>query len=97
MRFKWRYPVFENDGTYPDKYDWPTNYAYHILQMNKIADPRLYAYNEDDFIVALYNPMLECWRTESGIDFIEWKDVKRWAVLLDEDGKSIKDMESDDA
>lgn len=53
----------------------------------------LYPYNEDDFIVAYYNNLLECWETESYMDYIQWKDVKRWCVLTDKDGNPVKDME----
>ena len=53
----------------------------------------LYIYNDDDFIVAYYNNLLECWETESYSDYIQWEDVKRWLVLTDKDGNSVKDME----
>ena len=53
----------------------------------------LYVYNDDDFIVAYYNNLLECWETESYMDYIQWEDVKRWCVLIDKDGNPVKDME----
>ena len=53
----------------------------------------LYVYNDDDFIVAYYNNLLECWETESYSDYIQWEDVKRWLVLTDKDGNPVKDME----
>lgn len=93
MNIKWRYPVFEDGKWHPDKDDWPTSYAYYILQMNKSADRRLYAYNEDDLIVAWYDHLMECWCTESSMDYIKWSEVKRWAAILDDNGKPIKSIE----
>lgn len=49
--------------------------------------------NDDDFIVAYYNNLLECWETESCMDYIQWEDVKRWCVLTDREGNPVKDME----
>lgn len=95
MKLEWRYPVFEAGIWRPDKEDWPTSYAYHILQMKESADNAFYHYNEDDLIIAWYDHLLECWRTESGMDYIKCEEVKRWAVLLDDDGQPIKDMEDD--
>lgn len=51
-----------------------------------------YSYNDDDFIVAYYNNLLECWETESFM-YIQWEDIKRWCVLTDKDGHPVKDME----
>ena len=53
----------------------------------------LYPYNDDDFIVAYYNNLLECWETESCMDYIQWKDVKRWCVLTDKEGNPVKNMD----
>lgn len=89
----WHYPTLKDDGWYPSKDKaWPVSGAYHILQMKETPNS-LYAYNDDDFIVAYYNNLLECWQTESFRDHIEWEDVKRWCVLTDKDGNPVKDME----
>ena len=96
MKFEWRYPVFELGSWSPDREDWPTDGAYHVLQMEESADDNLYSYNEDDLIIAWYDHLLECWRTNSGMDYIKWSEVKRWAVLVDDSGKPIKDMDGDD-
>lgn len=86
----WHYPTLKDDEWYPSKdKDWPVSGAYHILQMKETPNP----YNDDDLIVAYYNNLLECWETESFMDYIEWEDVKRWCVLKDKDGKPVKDME----
>ena len=89
----WNYPTLKDDGWHPSKdHAWPVGGAYHILQM-KENPYSLYSYNEDDFIVAYYNNLLECWETESYMDYIQWKDVNRWCVLTDKDGNPVKDME----
>ena len=81
----WHYPTLKDDG-------WPVGGAYHILQMKENPNS-LYSYNDDDFIVAYYNNLLECWQTESFRDHIEQEDVKRWCVLTDKDDNPVKDME----
>lgn len=89
----WHYPTLKDDGWYPSKdRTWPVGGAYHILQM-KENPYRLCAYDNNDFIVAYYNNLLECWETESFMDYIQWKDVKRWCVLTDREGNPVKDME----
>lgn len=93
MKIKWRYPVFESGMWRPDKEDWPIDDVCHILQMKESAADNLYSYNEDDLIIAWYDHLLECWCTNSGMDYIKWNEVKRWTVLLDEDGKPVKNME----
>ena len=89
----WHYPTLQDDGWHPSKDNaWPVSGAYHILQMKETPNS-LYSYNDDDFIVAYYNNLLECWETESCMDYIEWEDVNRWCVLIDKDGNPVKDME----
>ena len=89
----WHYPIHKDDGWHPSKdHAWPVGGAYHILQMKETPNS-LYTYNDDDFIVAYYNNLLECWETESYMDYIQWKDVKRWCVLTDKEGNPVKDME----
>lgn len=89
----WHYPIHKDDGCYPSKdHAWPVSGAYHILQMKNTPNS-LYVYNDTDFIVAYYNNLLECWETESCMDYIQWEDVKRQCVLTDKDGKAVKDME----
>ena len=57
----WHYPTLKDDGWHPSKdRDWPVGGAYHILQMKETINS-LYSYNDDDFIVAYYNNLLECW------------------------------------
>ena len=89
----WHYPTLKDDGWHPSKdRAWPVSGAYHILQMKETPNS-LYTYNDDDFIVAYYNNLLECWETESCMDYIQWEEVKRWCVLIDKDGNPVKDME----
>lgn len=89
----WNYPILKDDGWHPSKDGTqPVGGAYHILQMKETPNS-LYVYNDDDFIVAYYNNLLECWETESYSDYIQWEDVKRWLVLTDKDGNPVKDME----
>ena len=89
----WHYPTLKDDGWHPSKDNaWPVSGAYHILQMKEIPNS-LYLYNDDDLIVAYYNNLLECWETESSMDYIQWEDVKRWCVLTDREGNPVKDME----
>lgn len=91
----WHYPTPNGLRWSPSKDDddaWPISWAYHILKIRETADS-LYVYNDGDFVVAYYNPHMELWRTESGMDFIKWKDVKRWAVLTDKDGNPVYNME----
>ena len=89
----WHYPTLKDDGWHPSKDNaWPVGGAYHILQMKETPN-NWYVYNDDDFIVAYYNNLLECWETESYMDYIQWEDVKRWCVLTDKDGNPVKDME----
>lgn len=104
MKFNWRHPVQEQDGMWiPDKEDWPSKCAYHILQVKARNNDKLYAYNDGDYImadgdyiVAKYNSMLECWETAGGMDYIHWAEVKRWAVLTDNNGCPLTNMEDDD-
>lgn len=96
MKLEWRYPVLKAGAWWPDEEDWPTDDAYHVLQMEESADDNLYNYNEDDLIIAWYDHLLECWRTNSGMDYIKWREVKRWALLVDDSGKPIEDMDGDD-
>lgn len=89
----WHYPICKDNGWYPSKDGaWPVSVAYHILQMKETSNG-LYSYNDEDFIVAYYNNLLECWEIESFMDYIQWEDIKRWCVFTDKDGKAVKDME----
>ena len=89
----WHYPTLKDDGWHPSKDSaWPVGGAYHILQMKETPNS-LHSYNDDDFIVAYYNNLLECWETESYMDYIQWEGVKRWCVLTDREGNPVKDME----
>ena len=55
----WHYPTLKDDGWHPSKDNaWPVGGAYHILQMKNTPNS-LYVYNDDDFIVAYYNNLLE--------------------------------------
>lgn len=50
----------------------------HIIFLQMKENPyRLCAYDNNDFIVAYYNNLLECWETESYMDYIQWENVKR--------------------
>ena len=89
----WHYPTLKDDRWHPSKDNaWPVGGAYHILQMKETPNS-FHTYNDDDFIVAYYNNLLECWETESYMDYIQWGDVKRWCVLTDREGNPVKDME----
>ena len=89
----WHYPTLKDDEWHPSKDSaWPVSGVYHILQMKENPNS-LYPYNDDDFIVAYYNNLLECWETESCMDYIQWADVKRWCVLTDKEGNPVKNME----
>lgn len=64
----WHYPILKYDGWYPSKdRAWTVGGVYHILQVKETTNS-LYAYNDNDFIVAYYNNLLECWKTESCMD-----------------------------
>ena len=93
MKFNWRHPTQKSNGMWiPDETDWPYKYAYHILQVKSRDNDKLYAYNDGDYIVAKYNSMLECWETASDMDYIHWDEVRRWAVLTDNNGCPITNM-----
>ena len=89
----WHYPTLKDDGWHPSKDNaWPVSGAYHILQIKETPNS-LYTYNDDDFIVAYYNNLLECWETDGCIDQIEWEGGNRQCVRTDREFRPVIGME----